>query len=130
MAQQIINRGTIPNDGTGDTAYVFTGKVNVNFTELYAAIPTLNYLLNQTGSFSQAIAEKTWLEKLIIVPQLGTPTIKIGTTSGGNEILDTTIIGDSLPVLIQQYSGTGTTLYFTVASGNVNINFDSKVIFP
>lgn len=130
MGQQHINRGTIPNDGTGDTAYVFTGKAESNFNELYAAIPTLTVLVNQTGSFSQGIAVKTWLEKLVIVPQVGTPSIKIGTTSGANDILDTTLVGDFLPVFIQQYYAAGTTLFFTVTGGNVNINFDIKVIFP
>lgn len=36
MAQQVIGIGTIPNDGTGDTARTAFGKVNSNFTELYA----------------------------------------------------------------------------------------------
>ena len=36
MAKEVINVGTVPNDGTGDplrTAYI---KCNNNFTELYA----------------------------------------------------------------------------------------------
>lgn len=36
MAQQLINRGLSPGDGTGDTGYVGAGKINANFTELYA----------------------------------------------------------------------------------------------
>lgn len=38
MAQQIINIGTLPNDGTGDTIRVAYTKINTNFTEVYAAI--------------------------------------------------------------------------------------------
>lgn len=34
---QTVSRGTIPGDGTGDTAYVSTGKINQNFTNLKAA---------------------------------------------------------------------------------------------
>lgn len=114
-----------------DLGSVVRNALNSMFTEIYSMFPTAPIiLLNQTGSFSQAIAIKTWLEKLVIVPRLGTPTIKIGTTSGGNEIIDTTLVGDFLPVMIQQYYATGITLYFTVASGNVDINFDSTVIFP
>ena len=129
MAQQIIFRGSLPNDNTGDTAYVFSGKINANFTELYAAIITPVILLNQTGSFSQGIAVTTWLEKLVIIPQLGTPSIMIGTTDGGNDIIDTTPVVDFLPVKFEQYFPTGITLYFTVTSGNVNINFDQKNSF-
>ncbi|MBO6572142.1 MAG: hypothetical protein JJ958_06810 [Balneola sp.] len=35
MAKQILNKGTHPNDGTGDTLREMYGKVNDNFTELY-----------------------------------------------------------------------------------------------
>ena len=40
MAQEIINVGTSPNDGTGDpirTAYI---KTNSNFNELYSRVQT------------------------------------------------------------------------------------------
>lgn len=131
MSQQIINRGTVPDDGTGDSAYVFSGKVNANFTELYSSIQPPDVLINQTGTFSKSFGAKTWIEKFIIVPQLSTPSVKIGSEPGGNDILDTSEIGDySLPVMIQLYYATGTIFYFTITGGNVNINFDSKVIFP
>lgn len=35
MAQQIINIGALPNDGTGDPLRTAYGKINNNFTELY-----------------------------------------------------------------------------------------------
>lgn len=38
MAQQIINIGTVPNDGTGDNMRLGGTKINDNFTELYSAI--------------------------------------------------------------------------------------------
>ena len=37
MPQQIINIGTLPNDGTGDPLRLAYGKINDNFDELYAA---------------------------------------------------------------------------------------------
>jgi hypothetical protein len=40
MAQQIINVGTTPNDGTGDPLRSALQKVNANETELYAAVAT------------------------------------------------------------------------------------------
>jgi len=36
MAQQIINVGTVPNDGTGDPIRTSFEKANANFTEIYA----------------------------------------------------------------------------------------------
>jgi len=36
MSQQVINVGTVDNDGTGDDIKTAYGKCNTNFTELYA----------------------------------------------------------------------------------------------
>lgn len=36
MAQQLINIGALPNDGTGDPLRVAYAKINDNFDELYA----------------------------------------------------------------------------------------------
>lgn len=37
MAQQIINVGALPNDGTGDPLRLAYEKINDNFDELYGA---------------------------------------------------------------------------------------------
>jgi hypothetical protein len=37
MAQQTIDVGSTPNDGTGDPIRDAFGKANANFSELYAA---------------------------------------------------------------------------------------------
>lgn len=56
MTQQIINIGTVPNDGTGDPMRTAFGKVNNNFTELYGhtgpggtTATTAQYLANVPG---------------------------------------------------------------------------------
>jgi hypothetical protein len=41
MAKQIINTGTVANDGTGDGLRTSFGKTNENFTELYTAIESI-----------------------------------------------------------------------------------------
>jgi hypothetical protein len=46
MAQQIINIGTSPNDGSGDSIRVSFNKVNSNFTELYGLKNSANKLVN------------------------------------------------------------------------------------
>jgi len=38
MSKQLINRGVVANDGTGDNLRVGAGKINDNFDEVYAAI--------------------------------------------------------------------------------------------
>lgn len=42
MAQQNINLGTSPNDGTGDPLRIAFDKTQDNFTELYAAVSALS----------------------------------------------------------------------------------------
>lgn len=37
MAQEIINVGALPNDGSGDPLRVAYQKINVNFDQLFAA---------------------------------------------------------------------------------------------
>lgn len=48
MAQQIVDIGTSPDDGTGDQLRAAFEKLNDNFTELYA---------NQDTSYSQTIGD-------------------------------------------------------------------------
>ena len=38
MAKNVINRGSTPNDGTGDNLRAGVEKVNANFDEIYTAI--------------------------------------------------------------------------------------------
>ena len=38
MAQQVINVGALPNDGTGDPLRVAYQKINSNFTEVYSSV--------------------------------------------------------------------------------------------
>ena len=38
MAINLINRGSVANDGTGDNLRTGAEKVNSNFTEIYTAI--------------------------------------------------------------------------------------------
>ena len=47
MAKQVINVGTLTNDGTGDTLRIGAQKINANFTELYSFLQS-----SQTGQLS------------------------------------------------------------------------------
>ena len=52
MAQQQINLGTVPNDGTGDPLRTAMDKVNDNFTELYGRSPTFSGSVPPEGAVS------------------------------------------------------------------------------
>ena len=67
MAQQIINIGTVANDGTGDLVRTAFDKANDNFTELYTftvgavGVPVDNQIAVWTGSGAQeGDANLTW----------------------------------------------------------------------
>jgi len=55
MAQEIINIGTTPNDGTGDPLRTAFTKVNENFTELYDTADTQD--LDFTGDSGTGAVE-------------------------------------------------------------------------
>ena len=62
MTQQVINNGSAAGDGQGENLYSAFGKVNANFTELYArpiggsAAGSTNYIqYNSSGAFAASI---------------------------------------------------------------------------
>lgn len=58
MPQQIINIGTLPNDGTGDPLRTAYSKINDNFAELYEGIsigPGVGLILD-FGTFTASSA--------------------------------------------------------------------------
>ena len=114
------------NINNGDTGLTVRTELNAMFTELYAGI-NLNppvKLVNQTGNIFQAINADTWIQQIFITPNTGTSSIKIGITSEGNEILDTTVVGTYLPIVVQTYFPSAGNLYFAITGGSVNIRID------
>ena len=127
MGQQVIGRGTVPNDGTGDTAYVFTGKINAMFTEVYAAISVPLVLKNQSGSITVAIPAKTNISNIYISTVSGSPTVSCGTSGiGSTEIFAN--LTPTVPIIVQQFFVNSTTLYITIVGGIVNIQIDAETI--
>lgn len=60
MAQQTINVGTAPNDGTGDTLKASFTKCNANFTELYTASASFGNVLNSGTPVLDDVAQ--WVD--------------------------------------------------------------------
>lgn len=56
MAQQTINIGAVPNDGTGDKLRIAGDKINDNFTELYAADSALGTASSKTADTDVTLA--------------------------------------------------------------------------
>lgn len=117
MADQIINIGAAPNDGTGDPLRTAFSKTNNNFSELYTA----------TGANSNSIS-------VPVSAQVGGPTILLGSVN----------VGTATPTDLVNINGnpsstvTGPTVRFTTNTDayplsqlfnythdNLAINFDS-----
>ena len=86
MSQQLLNTGTRPNDGTGDTLRAGAQKINANFADLYAN--TLPAQANNAGKvLSTDGTNLTWITTAgaYILPQASTSVL------GGVKVDGTTI---------------------------------------
>ena len=81
-------------------------------------------LMGKTGAFSIVIPANTYFYQLFGNIVLSTPSITIGTTPGGNEILHTTLISTSALIPLTHYFANSTTLYFNVTGGTADLKLD------
>jgi hypothetical protein len=131
MGQFLSNRD-LTTDKTGGQVPINVPKLGggyitkrINVSDLLAGVGgSAIKLADQTGNVSQILPANTWVEFVHVRTISGTPTIKIGTTLNGNQILDTSDVGDSMPVMVQLYFANITTLYFAIVGGNVNIRIE------
>lgn len=78
MSQQIVNVGSVPNDGSGDTLRDAMIKINSNFSELYN-IPTR---LIDTSSGSTSVSDR-----YIGVNYAGNVTITLYTPTSNGQLI-------------------------------------------
>ena len=120
MSQVIINNG--------DSGLITRENLNNMFTELYGALLVPIKLEGVTGGTTQAIAANTFVQQISLITVSGSPTIRIGTTPNGTDILpDTTSATISLTTL-QQYFASAKTFYITMSSGSGTVNIRMDVI--
>jgi hypothetical protein len=81
-------------------------------------------LQNKTGDFIYSFPANSYIYQAFATILLGTPSIQIGTTQGGSDILPMTLINPTLLDLIQSYFETDSILYFSVINGSVNLRLD------
>lgn len=100
----------------GDTE---VNEVHVGYTQ------TLN-LLQAMATQEQTVPDNTLLNSVSLFPAVGTPTIRIGTTDGGNEILADTEVVAFVKIELDKYFAAETILYVTTTDGDglVNVRMD------
>ena len=117
MAQEIINIGTLPNDGEGDPLRVAFGKINNNFSNLFATATSTLESITIGTSANQVI----WQTPVTEFTQ-GKFQIRSGNPSN-NDSQNITISAQILNNLTQvKWTG-----YATTINGNAIATYDMDV---
>lgn len=102
-------------------------KVNINLAgDMGITMPPIIPvgILNQSRKFTYIIPANTYIYQLFAGILLSTPSVSIGTTDGGSEVIATTLIADATLDILCQYFDNETILYFDVTGGSVNFRLD------
>jgi hypothetical protein len=90
---------------------------------------TVVEMLNQTGAVTLALSANTYVYQVFAKILLSTPSIKIGTTAGGNDVAHLTLVSNATLTLLTQYFTSSATLYFTITGGSVDLRIDEGLNF-
>lgn len=101
---------------------------SITYENLVAPITSVIHTrVSDTGksaSYTKVFPALSKLKGFDIYVTAGTPSIKIGTTAGGTDILPLTAITDIELFTIPYPFKISTTLYITISGGTVSINFE------
>ena len=130
MGQPVSSRPVI-TDSTGVLVVVQaniggrTKTVQISKDNLLAGIGGGGVkLVNRTGDFNQTVAADTMVTNFFVTIASGAPTIRIGTTDMGIDILGDTLITGNQPIPNLTYFPSSGAVYFYVTGGNVNVRID------
>ena len=107
----------------GQSGLVVREGINNNFSFLFGSQPL--FFEGQNATFQQAFPTNTFIATISIVNTNGFPLLAIGTTLGGDDILQMTSINQFTQIQYQTYSANSVTLYFTwynTNAGNIRID--------
>lgn len=83
----------------------------------------LTKITSTTGAGSTAVTSNSMLEWVAIKKISGTPSVKLGTTAGGDDIMETELITDVTTMSLDNYLESGSSIHRTVTGGVVNITY-------
>lgn len=118
MAQRFIQNG--------ESGFAVREALNENFFELYSALNPPIKASNVSGDVFQTIQANTFITNIYLTPTIGTPTLRVGITPGGNELLDNTVLDFMQPINANQLFTAIGALYFTFSGsvGAIDIRID------
>lgn len=109
MAQQFV---TIGESGTAAR-----NAINGNFSELYSSMVLPLKLPGVAANTTLDIPANSYIGDIFLSDATGNPTIRIGTTPNGQEILPDIAPGSFSQITLQKYFAADTTLYITITGG-------------
>ena len=117
MAQQTINNG--------DSGLSARNKLNGMFTELYNSLIIPMKLMGINANTSVNIPANSYVKTIFISETTSTPTVRIGTTPNGTDIMPDTLVGAFSQTTIEEYFASLTTFYITITGGGaINVRVD------
>lgn len=131
-----LSQRTVTSDKTGGFVHIILPSGG-NFLSYQIAVTDLlkgsvtgsAFLSNVTGAQTVIPGDNVYVSSIFVKKISGTPSIKIGTTVGGVDILPVTLITDFQVIHIERLFATSDILYFTITSGNVNIRVEEITSF-
>jgi hypothetical protein len=77
-------------------------------------------LVLNKNSYTLAVLENSWVGRGIVRAVSGSPTVKIGSTAGGEDYLPSQVVTNQL-FEINTYFESTANIYFTISGGYINI---------
>ena len=93
-------------------------------TAVLGVLPSFEVLKNtaKSANFTQSILANCRVISVDFKVTAGTPTIKVGTTSGGEEILFEETLSANAMRSVAEYFASAGTMYFSISGGTVSVN--------
>ena len=135
MAKQKLSQRDITSVKAGGYLHIILPTINpgeyaswkISADNLLAGVGDLPILLgDKTGNITQPIAANSWIDKITVFFKSGAPTIRIGTTPNGTDIMNDIVVESFVVVKPEIYAPTATDIYFTINTGNVDLRIDIK----
>lgn len=137
MTKQVINNGSVANDGTGDTLRSAAQKINENFTEIYSKLGDGTYIstnldFDSTGIIFEGATQNAFETSLYAVDPTSDHTVYIPDYSGllvmdsATQTLDNkTILTPTItnPVLKPSVDSNGITVTVPKLAANRQVSF-------
>jgi hypothetical protein len=113
------------NIDNGESGLNVRNALNNMFTELYGSITVPVKIPGISANSTYIVPADSFVGVISATTASGTPTLRIGTTPNGQEIMADQLVGTLAQAMPNEYFAADTILYFTITGGGtVNIRMD------